>query len=156
MARKIRLEPAIAEVNAIVGIASQLKDYRLVHFINKHLDVQFASVDDLPFYDPKIGKPTLYPLFWFKDNNLRTDFCLVSNSNGTTTLIPSLRQINYFLIIQGGAYQNHVDDIVSGIRRIQGVQAAIAIAQTSIKEIGPLLEDIELHILDLSRKSKKK
>jgi hypothetical protein len=156
MAKKIRLDPAVAEVNAIIGIASQLRDYRLVHFINKHLGVQFASVDDLPYYDTKAGKAVPYPMFWFKDIDLRTDFCLLCNSNGTSTLIPSLKQLNFFLLIQGGAYQNHIDEMVNGIRRIQGVQAAIAIAQSSIKEIGPLLEDIELHILDLSQKGKNK
>jgi hypothetical protein len=152
MAKKIRLEPAIGQVNAIVGIATQLRDYRLVHFVNQFLDVNLANVDDLPVFNPKLETFSHFTLYLFHHPDLRTEFCLIANSNGKGTLIPSLKQINYFLFLQGAAYKQHVDVMISNIRKIQGVQAAIAINPATIKEIGPLLEDLEMHILEMKQK----
>ena len=154
MAKKIRLEPSAGQVNAIIGIATQLRDYRLVHFINQFLEIDLANVDDLPVINTKSESFSFHSLYLFHHPDLRTDFCLVSNTDGTSTLIPSLKQINYFLLLQGAAYKQHVDSMIANIRKIQGVQAVIAINQASIKEIGPILNDIELHILDLKHKEK--
>jgi len=152
MAKKIRLEPSAGQMNAIIGIATQLRDYRLVHFINQYLEIELANVDDLPVVNPKSETFSFHSLYLFHHPDLRTDFCLVSNTDGTSTLIPSLKQINYFLLLQGAAYKQHVDSMITNIRKIQGVQAVIAINQASIKEIGPILDDIELHILDLKQR----
>jgi hypothetical protein len=156
MAKKNRLEASIGEVNAIIGIATQLRDYRLVHFINKFLEVDLANVEDLPVFVPKADTFSYFPLYLYHHPDLRTDFCLIANSNGTSPLIPSLRQINYFLLLQGAAYKQHVDEFIVSIRKIQGVQAAISINQSNIKEIGPILEGLEMHILEMKAKEKER
>ena len=50
--------------------------------------------------------------------------------------------------------QQHIDTIVTTIRKIAGVQAAIPIIQSSIKEMPSLLEDLELHQIELKKKTK--
>jgi hypothetical protein len=152
MAKKNRLEPAIGQINAIIGIATSLRDYRLVHFINQYLEIDLVNVDDLPVYNSKTETFSGFSLYRFHHPDLRTDFCLISNNNGTNILIPSLKQINYLLLLQGAAYKQHVDGMITSIRKIQGVQAVIAINQASIREIDPILEDLELHILELKQK----
>jgi hypothetical protein len=153
MAKKNRLEPAIGQVTAIIGIATQLRDYRLVHFINKYLEVDLSNVDDIPVFIPKTATFNFFSLYLYYHPDLRTDFCLVSNYNGTNTLIPSLKQINYFLFLQGAAYQQHVNSIIASIRKIQGIQVAIAIDPKSIKEMGGLIEELELHVLEMKQKN---
>ncbi|NVO19440.1 MAG: IPExxxVDY family protein [Bacteroidetes bacterium] len=152
MAKKIRLEVASGEANAIVGIATQLRDYRLVHFINKSLNTDLANVENLPVYNVKTDSFSYFTLFHYHHPDLRTDICLVSNTNGIGPMVASLKQINFFLILQGAAYRHHIDEMISLIRKIQGVQAAISINQSTTKDFGPILEDLELHILELKQK----
>jgi hypothetical protein len=52
----------------------------------------------------------------------------------------------------GPAYHSHVKEFVSGLRKIQGVQAAIPVNQEGLKEIAPFLEDLELHRIAIQKK----
>jgi hypothetical protein len=156
MARKNRLEPSNEQVNAIIGIVTLHRDYQLVHFINKSLEINLVNKDDLPIYSTKSESLSYYPFYIFHHPDLRTDFCLIANHNGITALIPSLKQINYLLLLQGAAYKQHIDSYINNIRKIKRIQAAIPIIQTGVKEMGSLLEDLEMHKIDLQKKEEEK
>jgi hypothetical protein len=153
MARKNRLDPVTEAAIALIGIATQHRDYKLVHYINQSLLINLVNEEDLPVYNAKINALSYFPFFSYHHPDLRTDFCLIANNNGSAFLIPSLKQINFFLLMQGAAYQQHIDSISGSLRKIQGIQAAIPVNQSGIKEIGPLLEDIELHKIEIQKKA---
>jgi len=152
MPRKIKLDTASEAATALIGIATTLADYRLVHFINQNTGIKLVSAADLPSYNPKTDSLLYFPFFTCHYLDLRTDFCLIANFNGSNILIPSLKQINYFLLLQGAANQQHIDTIIRSIRQIKGIQAVLAINQSGVKELTPLLEDLELHKLDMQKK----
>ncbi|MBK7173220.1 MAG: IPExxxVDY family protein [Bacteroidales bacterium] len=153
MARKNRLDAVTEFAIALIGIATSHRDYKLVHYINESLQINLINEEDLPVFNVKNDSLSYFPFFTYYHPDLRTDFCLIANNNNSTFLIPSLKQINFFLLMQGAAYQQHIDTVSASLRKIQGVQAAILVNQSGIKEIGPLLEDIELHKIEIQKKA---
>ncbi len=151
MAKKNRLESSAEVSGTLIGIATTNKDYRLVHFINQSLEIQLVSTEDIPFFNEKTGELQSHPFFMFQHPDLRTHFSLIANNNGTSFLIPSLRQISYFLLLQGSAYKEHIDQIIAGLRATPGIQAAIPVDQQTIREIGGILVDLEIHMVNLKR-----
>ncbi len=151
MAKKNRLDPPGEAAGALIGIATTSRDYRLVHYINQSLGINLMSVDDIPVYHEKAGRFCNYPFFTYNHPDLRTDFFLIANYNTSTYLIPSLRQVNYFLLLQGSAYKEHIDGIIATLRTTQGIQAAIPIVPKTIKEFAPILEDLEIHVMELKK-----
>jgi len=145
------LEPTGEAAGVLIGIATTSRDYRLVHYINQSLGISLGSVDDIPVYHEKTAKFHTYPFFTWHHPDLRTDFYLIANYNASTYLIPSLRQINYFLLLQGSAYKEHIDGIIATLRTTQGIQAAIPIVPNTIKEFGPILEDLEIHVMEIKK-----
>lgn len=149
MSRKNKLEPASETATAMIGLVTTHRDFRLVHFLNQTLEISMTNTADIPVYDAKTESLNYFPFFSYHHTDLRTDFCLIANHNAGKVLIPSLRQINFFLLLQGAAFKQQIDAMIASIRKIQGVQAAIPVNQSAIKEVNPLMEDLELHKIEL-------
>jgi hypothetical protein len=156
MARKNKLDPAKQTATATIGIATIHRDYRLAHFINHNLGINLISEDDLPVYNSKTDKLSYFPFFICHHQDLRTDFCLIANHNGEIAMLQSLKQLNYFFILEGAAYSNHVKEIIGQLRKIPGIQAAIPIDQAGLKDFPSILEDLELHRVALQKKQEDK
>jgi hypothetical protein len=152
MAKKSLLEPAYEPVDLLLGITTTLRDYRLAHFLNKALGIDLKSIDDLPVYIEKLQRITRFPLFWHYHKHLRSDFFLTANSNGELLMLPTLKNFNYFLIVKGDAPDNHFDEVPKRLRDIQGIQAVFPIAPESVKIIPFILADLELHMIEVSKK----
>jgi hypothetical protein len=153
MARKSKLETTgFQPEGTLVGIATPLPFYRLVHFINKVLYTNLASNDDLQVFDETSGIMQSYPFYSYHHTDLRTDFYLFANYNGKSHVFPGLKQINYFKLLQGAAFDEHINDMLTGIRSIPGVQAAIRVQQGHIKNIAYFYEDFEMFLMELKKK----
>jgi hypothetical protein len=151
MARIPRLEPAFEPADAFIGIATTLPVVQLVHFINSLTFLNLSRVEDLPVYSEKSDLQH-FKFFHYQDDDYRSDFCLITNNNLGMILIPTHRQFGYFLVINGALPQEKVIQLVSQTKAIAGVQLAALIKQDSIKGIGPVLQDLELHLTDLKMK----
>ncbi len=149
MARKSLLEPAYEPVGLFLGITTTLRDYRIAHFLNKVLDIDLKSVDDLPVYVEKLQHIARFPLFWHHHRHLRSDFFLAANSNGEMLMLPTLKNFNYFLIVKGDAPDNQFDEVQRLLRNIPGIQAVFPVAPESVKTIPPILADLELHMIEV-------
>ena len=156
MARKNRLDPVKSTANAMIGIVTSHRDYMLAHFINKDLGINLVNQEDLPVYLSKTNSLSNFPFFSYYHPDLRTDFCLIGNYNGTHYVFPALKQLNYILLFQGAAYQQHINDYIALIRKIQGIQAAIHVNQPGIRDLNGFLEDLELHKIEIQKKQEEK
>jgi len=151
MAGKLRISPAFEPADAFVGITTNMQATQLVHFINSATLLNLVRVDDLPVYNEKSNSLNPYRFFHYPDEDYRSDFCLLSNSNGGPNLLPSHKEFNYFLIIQGAIPGDKITALVSQIKSITGVQLAAIINQEPIKTMGPILQDLELHLSELKK-----
>jgi hypothetical protein len=149
MARIPRLDPTFEPADAFIGIATNMPVIQLVHFINQQTLLKLFREEDLPVYSEKTNSLNYFKFFHYQDEDFRSDFCLLSNSNAGINLLPTHKQFSYFLVVQGAIPDNKVKLLVSQLKSIAGIQLAAVINQEPIRPLGPILQDLELHLSEL-------
>jgi len=154
MARVSKLEPAFEPADAFIGIATNLPVIQLVHFINRQTLLNLVREEDLPVYSEKTDLLNYFKFFHYVDDDYRSDFCLLANLNEGANLLPTHKQFGYFLVIHGAIPGEKVKQIISQVKSISGVQLAASMDQGPIKMLGPILQDLELHISGVKKNKK--
>jgi len=152
---KIRLQQSqpTSEEYLMIGVSSALKDYQLSHFFNRRFSTQFIKQTDIPFYG-KQGLKGRFAFYYYYDEDLRMDFYLFSNYSKNTYSIATYKHFEYFVLFKLSSFLLPVNEILKEMRTISGVNAALQIPLKTIKTLDEILEDIELHLLDIQSKNK--
>ncbi len=156
MAAKSRLDPAFEPADAFIGIATNMPVIQLVHYINSRTLLNLVREKDLPVYSEKTDSLTDYKFFHYQDDDYRSVFCLLGNSSSGLNLLPLQKQFSYFLVIQGALPDEKVAQLVTQIKSISGVQMAAVINQEPIRPLGPILQDLEIHLTELKKEKAEK
>lgn len=146
MPRPQRLDTAAEPADAFIGIVTNMSIIQMAHFINQKTSLNLVRKADLPVYFEKTKKLVDFKFFHCQNDDYRSDFCLLGNSNSGTILLPSHKQFNYFLIALGAIPNNKIAQLVLHIKSISAVQIAANLDQNSIAGIPSILIDIELHL----------
>ena len=153
MVKRYKLAAELSFDYSIIGIASQLKDYRLCFFINQALGIKLERKGELPVSKSSDEDLEYYPFFRFFHEAHRLNWFLVPNKNHRQQImISGLRQLNFFLISDGKPPFMSFDGHIQSLRNIANVQMAQEIVLSKSKSIIPFLQDLELYILELDRK----
>lgn len=145
--KRLNSEPLSYPDLAIIGISSQLKDYRLVHHINRNASLSLSKLDDLPVFQGKSDELPTFSLYGFYESAKRLSYYLIANNNQTTRLLPSLKQADYFLMTCGPSDSEYAQSFIEALRHIEGVQMAFSVDPTQIKNIDGVMIDLELHMV---------
>ncbi len=152
--KKFTLECSSAEALSLIGIASTLAGYRLIHHINKNLNVDFSKQEDLPYYLTEKNVLQL-PLYHCVHTPTQNNWFMLSNSGQKQKrAIPALKNVDFFLIIDAAESDAAIKDLLSNIRKIKGVQMATAVSASSIKNMELLYADMELHLMEIQKAQK--
>ena len=151
MARIQRLDTTFETADAFIGIATNMPVIQLVHYINSRTLLKLVREKDLPVYSEKANSLNDFTFYHYQDEDYRSVFCLLSNSSSGLNLLPLHKQFSYFLIIQGAIPQEKISQIATLIKSISGVQMAAVINQEPIKTLGPILQDLEIHLTQLNK-----
>jgi len=152
MAKKLHLKIDYFEEYHMLAIVSHLKDYRLAFHINQKLGSHFKKYDDLKIVNGDIHKHAWY---YCHDKKDHMTLYLISNSSQGIKLIPSKREIDFFLLIKNAISSEKIDKIAREIRSIQNVVGVFSQNMTVIKDMDVILETLELHELEQMKKKTK-
>jgi len=135
---------------SLIGISCHLKSYRLSFAMDTSLGLSFKRVDDfeIPAHNEGVLK---YPFLMYEDADLKNQFCLVQNHHPEGKLIPSLRQVDFFLMAGNPLEQALVSGIIRKIRSIPQVLAAYEIDPNNTKDADILLAELELHLMEAGK-----
>lgn len=143
-----------AEVG-IIGVVSQLPDYRLAHFLSKHCGIHLVKYPDLPFLNDVKGSIGAYPFFNSPPDDYGVECSCIANRNREqVSLVPALKQIDYFLVFQNLHDRFNLKELVTAGRSIPGVQMIQALDQSKIPRLDELLSWIELHMHQINEPGK--
>lgn len=156
MAAKPRLDPAFEHADAFIGIATNMPVIQLVHYINSRSLLKLVREKDLPVYSEKSGSLNDFKFYHYQDEDYRSVFCLLGNSSSGLNLLSTHKQFSYFLVIQGAIPEEKVTQLVAQIKSISGVQMAAVINQEPLKTLGPILQDLEIHLTELKKEKAEK
>lgn len=124
---------------------------QLVHYINSRTLLNLVREKDLPVYFEKSDSLKEFKFYQYQDEDYRSVFCLLGNSSSGLYLLSTHKQFSYFLVIQGAIPEEKVSQLVAQIKSIAGVQLAALINQEPIKTLGPILQDLEIHLTELKK-----
>ena len=154
---KIRLKPAAVstEEYLMIGISTSLKDYQLAYYINKQFGTYFVKKEDITFYNKK-GTVGLFPFYFHNNNDLRIDYYLFGNRSKEGFVLPKYKNFEFIILFNLSSYTISLKEILQEMRHIKGLNAALEIPLITVKNLADILEDIELHLLEISTRKNNK
>ena len=151
MAKKLSAKIDFSAEYTLIGISCHLKDYRLTFFLNKQLDIKLCRIDDFMQADP--DKADLnYSVYFYHCPETKNNYCLITNHHSDGKLIPSLRSIDYFLLIQNEISTTSKKEMLTAIKTIPNLLTAYEIALSKVKNIHNLLAELELQFIENKQK----
>lgn len=144
--RKLISEPASFPDLTILGISCQLKDYRLAFFLNRDLRLNLVRLDDLPVYSEKEDALFEFPLYTCFEPERRHSYYLLGNNNAGNKMIPNYKQADFLLMLKGQADGEKLVALMTGLRKISGIQMVFQLENDKIKNLEGIMSDLELHL----------
>ena len=117
----------------LFGICSHDKDYKFCWMLNQKLGMDFSKSDSVKIASKKQAAQAEFPVYHFCEEEIFTDFYIISNKSGTTTLIPEQKKADYFLMIKGNLTQDEKNDTLKKIKETQGILTAFEINPEKLK-----------------------
>lgn len=154
MAKKLSISKSERPQHSIIGISCLANDYRLLYFASKLLGFSFYKLDDLPLYGKK-NKLGDFSFYHFSDEEKHLDFYLFSNKNQGQIAVSEYRNFDYFLLIDDKIEPALQRELLNKLRSIPVLQAAMSVPSNSLKDLDLLLEDLELHLNEIKKRTKK-
>lgn len=149
--KKLKLECASHEEITLLGICTTLPDYRMIHYINKGMNVTFVRQQDLPYYKTE-EQALLFPLYHFLNETSGNNWFVLSNtSSAHKKMIPAMKNIDFFVLIDDLLPADKVDDLLSKMRSVNGIQLASKIDISGIKNMEHIYADMEMHLMEVQR-----
>jgi hypothetical protein len=123
----------------LIAITTSLKDYRICHHINKHLNFNFLKMADLEVDILQGSGAVFFSLYKYHWEASETDFYFIANKGSDGYLIPEMRKADYFLMIKNYIDHEDLDKLVTALNRIPEIVAAVKIDPKKIKSRENLL-----------------
>ncbi len=117
----------------LLGISSFEKDYRLVWNINNHLGLQLSRTDNHQAYNKKAGTEQGFLTYKYIEENTFVSYHLIANKSDEGYLLEELKNIDFFLLIQGEADEDLASRLRREISSIENVQAVFQIEPETLK-----------------------
>ena len=140
---------------SLIGISCHLKSYRLSFAMDHSLGFGFRRIKDFEIPESNEDQNLWYPFLICDDKEFKNQFCLVGNHHPQGKLLPSLRQVDYFLMARNPMEKSYISNILIKIRSIPQVLAAYEIIPSKTKDIDVLMEEMELHLLLAGKAARK-
>ena len=148
---EIRSEPAIF---TLIGISCHLKDYRISFLLNKHLGLDFLKMEDLKITLTDKKDPAEFSLYNYYDEDYFNRYYLICNRSQEYVLAPEIKQVDFLLIVEGEFKKAQKDRLIKSIRSIPNVLTAYEIKFAEIKNYETLLNDMEMHLMNIIKEKK--
>jgi len=133
------------EINySIIGITTNLKDYRLSFYLNKLSNFQFRRVD--PFLFKHNGQPFMYSMYIFLDNTNLRNYYLVANKANAVKLVKKYQHFDYLLVMDGEINDDFLKDLAKRIKTCNSVSLTSVIDIYEFEKIKNLRTTFDIHL----------
>lgn len=118
----------------LIAITASLKDYMLCHRINKNLDFNLERVkEDHEVYYNIDEEPLTFSKYHFFVEEGEVDYFLVNNRNAEGFLIPEMKKVDFFMVIQQFISKEELDMILGKLNKLPDIQVAAQIDPHKLK-----------------------
>jgi hypothetical protein len=155
MSKKIFLEVREEPVTfTLIGISCHVKDYRISFLLNRHLGSAFLKLEDLKITLNNKKEAAEFSFYYYHDEDYFNTYYLLANRCEEYVLAPEIKQVDFLMIVEGEFSKVQKDRLIASIRNIPNVLTAYEIKFSEIKNYETLLNDMEMHFININKESK--
>ena len=118
----------------MLGIVSDEPDYKLCWLVNQHMDTSFTRTGDLGIFSKNLDGEQLVSQFIYEDEQRMLTFRLIVNRTSGGYFLPELKNIDYFLHIQGEIVPDDINALIRTIMSIPAVRMCVPVDLRKLKE----------------------
>ncbi|HNW97183.1 MAG TPA: IPExxxVDY family protein [Bacteroidales bacterium] len=156
MPKKLKLDSNFDNDYTLLGIASHHRDYRLIWALNEKMQLRMSKMDNLKVFNDKKNELQEFSLYYFDEPQTFKSYYFITNLGEQGFLFPEYKQMNFFLLIKGNVTEAIKNEMVKDIYSLGIVLTVHTITLSTIKSINNFFSDLELHMLDIGKKTKEK
>ena len=93
-------------------------------------------------------------MYYYFDEDYFNTYYLVANRSRELVLAPEIKQVDFLLIIEGEFKKSQEDRLIKSIRNIPNILMAYEIKFAEIKNHETLLNDLEMHLMNIMKGKK--
>lgn len=153
-ARKKLLDTSPFDDIHILGITTTLPDYKLAWHINNKLQINLVKYDDI--VPNELDGEYAYAFYLFDQGENSNIFNLVSINDKGARWLKLPVTTDFLFLIRNSIEAERLSHILKTIRKIEQLVHAFVIEQARIKGMDPLLEQIELHEMEMMKNVNKR
>lgn len=148
MPKKHKLTGDFSPEYTVLGLSCQARGYKLAILINEKLELHLRRVEDFTAH----GKAGLtYPLYKDQARDSRRMFYVLYNRHTEGLLVAALKGIDAFIVIFESLAPAEISLLLTRLRKGPGIQAAYEIKAPSVKDFDLLIEDLEVHVMNMKK-----
>lgn len=150
MPKKHKLTGDFLPEYSVIGLTAQARGYKLAMLVNEKLNLHLHRVDD---FSVQGRQPRSFSLYEDQARDSRRMFYLLYNRHPEGLLTPSMKGIDAYLIIFEDLGKQEIRELLTLLRSGAGIQAAYEIQVPTIKDFDLLMEDLEVHLINLKKEN---
>ncbi len=117
----------------LIAITASLKDYMLCHKINTQLAFDFVRIEDHEVFFLVDEEPLAFSRYHFFIEEGEVDFYLVNNRHSEGFLVPEMKKVDFFMIIQQYIDKDELAEILNKLNKLVDIQVAAQIDPAKLK-----------------------
>jgi hypothetical protein len=106
----------------VFGIISSSKDYRVCHFLNKELKLNLSPQEEILIENKKRIQNFMMNRFSNDNSEVISNFHLINNKYNGEVLIKSMKNIDFFFIIEGELLKSELTTIEQSLKQIDIIE----------------------------------
>lgn len=122
--KKFKLKTEISYDFKLIGISSHEKPHKLTWAINTKLNFSFIQSENIILFDKKLNEEFEFAKYIYIDDN-EVEYNLISNRSSNAFFLNELSNFDYFLQLYGDLSKQHRDEIISNLRTVEFINAAL-------------------------------
>lgn len=128
------------EGTRLLGIVAPVKDYQLCWNLNQLFRFKFRMNNDIEIQLTKKQRKYFFPVYEYYEPNSSLVHYLYNNQHEGEYLLPEFKHLDFLWLLKGDLVNdNIVNDMISSIKNINGVQLVIELLHEQLKNKGHLI-----------------
>ena len=128
------------EDTRLLGVVAPIKPYQLCWLLNQLFRFNFRLNNDIEIELSRKQRKYFFPVYQYAEPNSSLVHYLYNNQNDGEYLLPEFKNLDFLWLMKGDNVEHGiVNDMISSIKTLKGVQLVIELTNEKIKNKGHLI-----------------
>jgi hypothetical protein len=128
------------EDSRLLGLVAPVKDYQLCWLLNQMFRFNFRMNNEIEIQLTKKHRMYFFPVYEYGEPNSSLVHYIYNNQHDGEYLLPEFKHLDYLWLLKGDVVNKEsVNDMITSIRNITGVQLVVELTNEKIKNKGHLI-----------------